>query len=260
MRKIPAITVKQMREVDRAMIDDIGIELIQMMENAGRNLAQVTRERLGGSALGKRAVALAGTGGNGGGGLAAARHLANAGARVTVFLAYEPEKLTPVTTKQFEILRRMEVACEIFNPKAPEHLVSALTEAEIILDALIGYSLKGAPRYPYASMIRAANDSGREILALDIPSGLNGDTGEVYDPCIRATATMTLALPKTGLIGGSARTVVGDLLLADISVPALVYERMKLQIDTLFDRATIIAVPDDARNFMVSTNKEGGDG
>lgn len=92
------------------------------------------------------------------------------------------------------------------------------------------------------------NDSGRSVLALDIPSGLNGDTGEIYDPCVRATATMTLALPKTWLVVENARTVVGDLLPADISVPALVYERIGFQVRTLFDREPIIEVSANARS------------
>jgi NAD(P)H-hydrate epimerase len=112
-----------------------------------------------------------------------------------------------------------------------------------VLDALIGYSLRGAPREPIASLIRAANESGTPLLALDIPSGLNGDSGEAYDPTIRAVSTLTLALPKVGLTRPAAREYVGKLHVADISVPPVVYDRLGLDIGALFARADIVPVP-----------------
>jgi NAD(P)H-hydrate epimerase len=112
--------------------------------------------------------------------------------------------------------------------------------ADLVLDALIGYSLRGAPREPIASLIRSANASVTPLLALDIPSGLNGDSGEAYDPTIRAASTLTLALPKVGLTRAAAREWVGTLHVADISVPKVVYDRLGLDVGPLFARSDVV--------------------
>lgn len=244
MDKIPALTTEQMREVDRLMIQELGITLIQMMENAGRHLAPLAREWLGGKVSGKSIVVLAGRGNNGGGGLVAARRLANWGARVSVILANPFEEFRDVPAQQLAILRKMGVP--IFTSAEP----GALVRADLILDALIGYGLRGAPNGTTAEMIRAANlarseanvASGTRILALDAPSGLDTTTGAAFDPCIRASATLTLALPKIGLLTKNAREFVGALYVADISVPSRVYEKLGIAIPNLFGESEIIRV------------------
>jgi NAD(P)H-hydrate epimerase len=205
-----------MREVDRAMIEDYRILLIQMMENAGRGLARVARDRfLGGDPRGKTVLVLAGTGGNGGGGLVCARRLHGWGARVAVFLSRPPSAFTEIPAHQLDVVRRMGL------PIAEADESMRLSEAALLVDALIGYSLSGAPRAVAAHLIRQANAHGAPILALDAPSGLDTTTGTVYDPAIRAAATVTLALPKDGLRAAPAQ--VGELYLADISVPPELY-------------------------------------
>jgi NAD(P)H-hydrate epimerase len=181
---IPAVTADQMREVDRAMVEDLGIELLQMMENAGRNLTDVALRMFAPTSV----TVLAGPGGNGGGGLVAARHLHNRGVAVTVTLARE-DALAPVTIHQLDILRRMAVPV---SPDPPD--------AELVLDALIGYSLRGDPAGRAAQLIEWTNGQRAPVLSLDSPSGLDVTTGRAGSPCVRATATMTLALPKTGLL------------------------------------------------------------
>jgi NAD(P)H-hydrate epimerase len=125
---------------------------------------------------------------------------------------------------------------------AADGITDPLTDADLVIDALIGYSLRGAPAGPVAALIRAANSSGRPILALDLPSGLDGDSGEASDPTIRATETLTLALPKRGLLAPAARPWVGQLHLADISVPEKVYERLGLKVGPIFAQSDIIAI------------------
>ena len=238
---IPTVTVDQMREVDRLMIEELQIGLLQMMENAGRNLADQARRLLGGDVRGKRVVVLAGRGGNGGGGLTAGRRLSVWGAEVTVILGAAREEFQGVPLHQLTILDRMGATVRDAQPWGTA--AAAMSSAELVLDALIGYSLRGAPREPIASLIRAANASGTPLLALDIPSGLNGDSGEAYEPTLRAVATLTLALPKVGLTRPAAREWVGDLHLADISVPEAVYRRLGLSVGPIFGRADIIPVP-----------------
>ena len=234
---VPGLTTVQMIEVDRAMIQDFGIELIQMMENAGRNLADLARSRfLGGDPRGKRVTVLAGSGGNGGGALVAARRLDNWGAAVGVALAQPASAMTAVPAHQLSILDRMGV--EIV---AVESLTS-LAAADVVLDGLIGYSLKGPPKGPAAALIEWANRQGAPVLALDVPSGMDADTGIVFDPAIRAAATMTLALPKSGLLGPGAESYVGELYLADLSVPPGLYRRspLNIRVESLFARAEVI--------------------
>ncbi|MBI4502049.1 MAG: NAD(P)H-hydrate epimerase [Gemmatimonadetes bacterium] len=215
------VTAEQMIEVDRAMVEDYRIELLQMMENAGRGLAQLARDRfLDGSADRKTVIVLAGGGNNGGGALTAGRHLHNWGAEVRVFLATPPDALTGVPAHQLEILKRMGLSIAQAIP------ASGHPRPDVILDGLIGYRLSGAPRGSAAELIRWANAQDAPILALDVPSGVDPTSGAVFDPVIRAAATLTLALPKTGLKLPSARANVGDLYLADIGVPPGLYARL----------------------------------
>lgn len=173
------------------MVEDYGIALIQMMENAGRALADLARRRfLNGDPRGKRVTVLAGAGGNGGGGLVAARRLAGWGAQVAVHTTKPDTAYDGVPAHQLAILRRMDTSIQ-----APSH-ADAVPAADLCIDALIGYSLDGAPRGPAAALIRAANASEALVLSLDVPSGLDTTTGTVHDPAVRAAATMTLALPK----------------------------------------------------------------
>ena len=116
-----------------------------------------------------------------------------------------------------------------------------LRDYDLLIDGIIGYGLEGNPRDRVAMMIKNANGTGRPILALDLPSGMNATTGEIYDPCIKATATVTLALPKTGFLSPSASPYVGDLYLADISIPRKVYESFGQQ-KTLFQDDSLVKI------------------
>src|SRR6516165_9320282 len=240
---IPAVTVAQMREVDRIMVDELHIELLQMMENAGRCLAAHTRSWLSGQVRGRQVVVLAGSGGNGGGGLVAARRLTIWGAAAAVVLGQSRSEVRGVPAHQLEILHRMGVPVWTPGQSPPD----ALAHADAILDALIGYSRQGPPREPIASLIRAANRADAPVIALDAPSGLDGDSGQAFDPTIRAASTLTLALPKAGLLRPAARQWVGDLYLADISVPAQVYQRLGIETGPVFAASDIVPVPVDAR-------------
>ena len=192
---IPYITSAQMREIDRLMVEECHIELIQMMENAGRNLARLTRSRfLSGDPVGKTILILAGSGGNGGGGLVCARFLHNWGAKVKVVVTKPFSKLRGVPKHQLDILMRMNIPVLVSDEK-----LTLQDSFDLIIDSLIGYSLKGAPRDEAARLIKWINEQDAPVLSLDIPSGIDAITGAINDPTVKATVTMTLALPKTGL-------------------------------------------------------------
>jgi len=232
LKKPQALTTDQMIEVDRIMIEEWGITLIQMMENAGRNFAELARHQLRGDVQNKNMVVLCGTGNNGGGGMTAARHLHNWGANIQVILVDDENRLKDIPAHQWRILQKMG----IIYPAAE------LSNTDLILDAMLGYGAQGSPRPPVADWVRMANESGLPILALDSPSGLDTTTGIPGSPCIQASATLTLALPKSGLLAPTAKPYVGDLYLADISVPPELYAApsLGLMIVTPFARETIV--------------------
>lgn len=233
---VPAVTAAQMREVDRIMVEDFAISLLQMMENAGRAFAELTRIHLAGLRR-RKVLVLAGRGGNGGGGMAAARRLAIWGAQVRVVLAHPEAALKDAPAKQLASLRAMGIPVH-----DPAEAPALLHDADVALDALLGYSLSGPPRGPEAALIRAANSHGLPILALDLPSGLDPDTGVPNNPTIRATRTLTLALPKVGLFQPPAADSVGELWLADISVPGQAYERVGVTPGALFAESDLIRI------------------
>jgi NAD(P)H-hydrate epimerase len=225
-RELPYLTTEQMREVDRLMVEKYGIELVQMMENAGRHLAALARDRfLDGDPTDRDVVFLAGRGGNGGGGLVAARRLHSWGGHVRVLLSSPPREYGGVPAHQLAILRELDIRCEHQNDPPP------ISGADLVIDALIGYSLRGDPRGAAASLIRRANESSTPVLSLDLPSGLDATTGEQRNPTVRAAATLTLALPKTGL--RDAAGCAGELYLADIGVPPELYSEPTLGLEGL---------------------------
>ncbi len=214
---VPAVTAEQMREVDRIAMQETGPNLFQMMENAGRNLAGLSMELLADAWKNASYLVVAGSGGNGGGGICAARHLANHGCRVSLCLA-DPEHLDEVPAFQYKVFRSTsgrEIAIAELDRESPD----------IILDAIIGYGLKSAPQGGAARLIQWANGSRVSILALDIPSGLNATTSDAPGVYIRPRWTMTLALPKTGLLPNKT----GELFLADIGIPLETYRRLQMK-------------------------------
>ena len=229
---LPALTTEQMMEVDRLMIEDWGITLLQMMENAGHNFAELARHLMRGIVQGKRVMVLCGPGNNGGGGMTAARHLHNWGAHVEAMLVGDENRLKDVAAHQWRILQKMGTTRSALE----------LSRADLILDAMLGYGVREDPRPPIADWIRLANKSRRPILSLDSPSGLDTTTGLPGSPCIHASASLTLALPKIGLLALTAKSFVGELYLADISVPPELYAApsLGLQVRSPFGENSIV--------------------
>ena len=233
--RIPVVTIDQMREVDWLMAEKYGIQLIQMMENAGFGLAELSRQFLGGTVSDKKIAVVAGGGNNGGGGLTAARRLYTWGADVSVIALNKEFFGVPKT--QWDILQNFTI-----KKIVGKHGIKALAtdRYDLTIDALIGYGLKGNPHRPTADFIDLINSQKSKVISLDVPSGLNADSGEVQDPCVRADATLTLALPKIGLFQLGASPVVGELYLVDISVPRELYAEMGIKVGPLFSRNSLI--------------------
>lgn len=219
---VPSVTTEQMREVDRLAVEEFGLGILQMMENAGRTLAKHALEMLG--RTNGEIVILAGGGGNGGGGLCCARHLHNRGVPVTVVLDREGTTLTGAARKQILTLQAAGI-----QPEAPEDVGEVLSRAHLFVDALIGYGLTTTPRGRTADLIDQCNRNSVRVLSLDVPSGLDATTGTALGAVIHPERTVTLALPKTGLY-----RIPSQLYLADIGIPPEVFSRLGLSFRSPF--------------------------
>lgn len=214
---VSAVSAEEMAAIDRVAVDEYGLSLLQMMEQAGRGLASEVLDLSEGGSI----VVLAGGGGNGGGGLACARHLANREIPVTVVLDRRPAELEGVVASHYELLDRMGVPIRTD--------ASAVETPEIVVDALVGYGLEGPLRGSPRELVRWAGDAATAVLSLDVPSGIDATTGEESGDAIQPVRTFTLALPKTGL-----RETTSDLVLGDISIPVGVYETVGIPYEPPF--------------------------
>ena len=206
------LTAAEMAEEDRVAFEEFGIEVVALMENAGLATASLVRSILGGQVSGSEVCILVGKGNNGGDGLVAARRLRNWGVQVKVVLGGDARDLRGVPGRQLPAVERMGI--EVTGPDG------TFGRAKLLVDALLGYGARGDPREPVASLIRRANASGIPVLAVDVPSGLDATSGEPRVPCIVARTTVTFGFPKTGFLSPRSKAYVGELYLADISLPS----------------------------------------
>ncbi|MGB2974861.1 MAG: NAD(P)H-hydrate epimerase [Phycisphaerae bacterium] len=217
----PVATRDEIRAFDRYAIEALGVPGIVLMENAGRQIAEAARAMLAGRAK-SRVVILAGPGNNGGDGFVVARHLAMAGIRAEVALLAPREKIVGDADTNLRVLEAMGFQVRVLAGKVETmlgELRPMLAEADLVVDGMLGTGTRGEIREPYASVIGAVNDARRPVLAIDIPSGLDPDTGKPLGPTIRATKTVTLAAVKVGFRKPGAAEYTGEVVLADIGVP-----------------------------------------
>ena len=129
---------------------------------------------------------------------------------------------------------------EVLHPKDALMFETALKKSDLIIDGLIGCGIDGDPKGLFAELIQYTNENSKKVLSIDIPSGLNPDTGEPYNPCIKADATVTFCLPKKGLLERKAKDYVGKLYLADIGIPHEVFEKLGWDFPKVFWKESII--------------------
>lgn len=214
------LTREQVREFDRRAIQELHVPGIVLMENAGRGCADLLRSRL---PFGK-VVLFCGKGNNGGDGFVIARHLQMAGCDVQIVLIADPIMLQGDAAINWDIALRLHIQTRVINPTLPPEtlhaeLSSLAAGANWIVDALLGTGAQGAPAPHYAAAIAAMNESGLSILAVDIPSGLDSDTGLAAGAVVQATLTATFVAPKPGLLQSDAAQFVGELIVIPIGVP-----------------------------------------
>jgi len=216
------VTAQEMGAMDQKASKEYGIPSVVLMENAGLKVADLISAQL--DNMDHRTILIiAGKGNNGGDGFVVARHLFNRGAEVQVFLAAEAEQIKGDALVNLNIWRKMgQKVFQILKNNDINLFRLALMKADLVVDALYGTGFTGSVRDQIISIIEAINASGKPVVAIDIPSGLEADTGRANGPCIIAKHTITFALPKLGLVLPTAQKYVGVLHLADISIPAAV--------------------------------------
>lgn len=214
------LTCQQIRELDVLAIEHVGVPGIVLMENAARSVAEFVYAGLYHPGHGT-VVILCGPGNNGGDGLVIARHLHNAGVPVVVGLAVPAASIGGDAAVNLGIFRRMEQPLIDAGTLAGlEEVRKHLQTAEVVVDALLGTGSKGPPRGAIGELVAQANAAPRaRRIAVDIPTGLDADTGKVADPCFRADATVTFVAEKTGFHSAAARAVLGRVVVADVGVP-----------------------------------------
>lgn len=238
--EVPAVSAGQMRDIQRIAQEDFGVDILQMIENAGRAAARLALAMLGGRARGQRVVVLAGGGNKGGAGLVATRNLVNWGFEVDPIFGEVEGEMSFIARRQAQILRNAGITP---NGDSSEYILEEMLQgADLVVDALVGYGLEGPPMGMAAAITQLACDARRPILAVDVPTGVNATTGEVAGLAIRATTTLMIDLPKKGLLTPAARPYVGELYLADLGIPISAYDRMNIDIAGVFSEGPIIRI------------------
>lgn len=215
--KREAITAEKMAEIDKRAVE-FGIPRLLLMENAGSAVARTIMEKFGQEL---KVIVFAGTGNNGGDGFVAARHLANKGAKVNVFLIGDPKAIrTEEASLNWNIICRMKRNIRIYPVRNSSDLKKAKRYskgANVLIDAMLGTGLRGPLKEPYSFAVRLINDSGVPVVSVDAPTGLNPSTGEVLGSAVKATYTVTFHKMKKGFL--KTKEYTGEIIVADIGIP-----------------------------------------
>jgi NAD(P)H-hydrate epimerase len=244
--RVPAVTVAEMREVDRIAIEATGPSLLQLLELAGQQLALAALAMLGerdpaGRWQDARVIVLCGSGRNGASGVCAARHLANRGVAVEVVTIVPPQRADGALGQAFLALAEAPARVTRWDEAFD------VTAADLVVDAILGCRLDGEPQPVHRGLIlaaRAAAEAGVPVLSIDVPSGLDADTGTAPGAAVHPARTITLGLPKRGLTWENA----GELWVADLGIPPGVFARAGLAFPPFFGAASCVPLqyPDAA--------------
>ena len=217
----PVVTAKQMAAMDAFSINTLQIPGVVLMENAGRGIAE-TALRILGNPQNKHVTIYCGPGNNGGDGYVVARHLANVDVVVETVVLAPREKIKGDALINLEIIEKMGLSVN-FVDNCPD-----VPQTDLIVDALLGTGVIGPLRGLYAELVERINQSKIPVLAVDIPTGVNADTGAVSDPAIKAHTTTTMACLKPGLLFSPGRKYAGKVEIVDISMPRMVLQEKEI--------------------------------
>jgi len=219
-KKCLVMSRDEVRAFDTWAINTIGVPGVVLMENAGRSCAELIEEKLE-DVAGKKVCIFCGTGNNGGDGYVIGRHLINRGINVTVVVCGDRNKIKGDAKINLDILEQMGESAEFLNPSNPDiadRIERFVTGADVIVDSLFGTGLIGQLSDEYKRLIEGINVSNCPILAVDIPSGLDCDTGEPLGAAVRAAWTVTFVAVKKGFVSESAAQYTGEIFVASIGI------------------------------------------
>jgi NAD(P)H-hydrate epimerase len=208
---LPTLTSGQVKELDRLAAERFGVSVDVLMEAAGIAVARFCD---------RPAAVICGIGNNGGDGLVCASRLREAGSLTSV-CCVDRTRLTGPAAKALKALEAAGV--EVLSDLR-------LDGASLVVDAIFGVGISRPPQGRFGKWIEAINASGKRVVAIDVPSGLDADTGVAYAPCVRADITVTLGLPKKGLLVADGPSVAGEIWVADIGIPEQAYESLDIKV------------------------------
>lgn len=228
------VTAAEIRSIDEKAIEEYGIPSIALMENAGKEATNQI-ERIMGKLHNKKISIFAGKGNNGGDGYVIARHLSNQGAKVKVFVVASKANITGDALTNLKIITYMGIdVIEVANENDWDKVKIAMTFTDCLVDALVGTGFTGQLSGHMAQVVESINKNNKVVIAIDIPSGVNADTGQISGTAVKADHTITFSLPKQGLFLYPGASYVGDVTVADIGIPRtlLINEKIKQNIIT----------------------------
>ena len=209
-----SLSVEQSRQIDWIAKDQGHIPGIVLMENAGRGITECLLKRKP-----KSVLVCCGRGNNGGDGFVIARHLDQAGIPVRVILFANPRDLLGDAFLNYSMIYHSDIPLDLFPKVGEEGFRKQLEEVDWVVDALVGTGQKGSLRPPFDMAAKMINQSGKKVLAVDIPSGMDADTGEITEPTIKANLTVTMVTPKCGFSNPKAKANLGELEIVGIGLP-----------------------------------------
>ncbi|MBQ2448446.1 MAG: NAD(P)H-hydrate epimerase, partial [Peptococcaceae bacterium] len=221
------VTAEQMRQADRMTIQELGIPEMVLMENAGKAVVEFLQETF--TDLTEKAITIvAGAGNNGGDALVAARYLHLLGVPVKVFI-YADRELSPSAKQNYEILSRLPVKMYWLDSENSMHLLKVTVNySDIFIDGLLGTGVNRDVSGQMEQIIDIANRRSCVKVAIDVPSGLNSDTGEIWGRCLKADYTVALAQPKRGHMLNKGMKYCGQVVVKKIGIPNEIYEKLNL--------------------------------
>ena len=219
-----SVTVRQIQNLDQIAIERYGIPSLVLMESAGRAVAEEVKKFLRRKKC-PRVCIVCGVGNNAGDGFVAARHLLNAGIGTKVFLVGKARQLKHDAAVNCRILKRMKCPIkEVVSRHA--FTLQEIARADCVVDAIFGVGLDREIVEPFRSVIETINRAAKYVIAVDIPSGLDGTTGAIYGVCVNADRTMTFSFPKKGFLKGHGSRYAGKIIVADIGIPEQVKRKV----------------------------------
>jgi NAD(P)H-hydrate epimerase len=240
------VTSQKMREIDSHCINDLGVPGLKLMENAGVGTVRFIEHELG-PVKGKSFTVVCGKGNNGGDGFVIARELKRLGAAVHVYLAGHRDDVSGDARTNLDKYG-WESVVELSDGRSIGEFVETMTKSDIVIDAVFGTGFSGVPRGLSGTVIGQMNVCGRQVLAVDVPSGLNATTGEAEGECVRAAWTCTMALQKRGFFVGDGRERTGVLHVVDIGVPKKALEDVVVRDNVLSETEAAALLPERPRD------------